>query len=248
MTVAKEQIAILSDIHGNMTAFEAVLAEIDAHGIRRIFNLGDVFGKGPNGSDAVALSRERCEATVRGNWDELVHVPREKASPPLRWWLEEMSDDDRAWLRDLPFSVDLELGGVPIRLFHASADSVGHRVHRQHSDDEFQAMFRNTDATGDGPEPDLVIYGDIHRAYVEAIEGKTLLNAGSVGNPLDEPTASYIVLTAGGIGVQHEIVRVPYDVEREIAHARVRGMPELEPYAVELRTGLYRGLQGRAGG
>lgn len=246
--MASERIAILSDVHGNMTAFEAVLADIDAREIRRVFNLGDVFGKGPNGSDTVALARERCEATIRGNWDELVNVPREQASPPLRWWLEEMSAEDRAWLRDLPFAVDLELGGAPVRIFHASAESVGHRVHRRHSDDAFHAMFRNTEATGDGPEPDLVVYGDIHSAYAEEIDGKTLLNAGSVGNPLDEPTASYIVLTANSVGTTHEIVRVPYDIEREIALARERDMPELEPYAIELRTGLYRGLQGRSRG
>lgn len=238
-----ERIAIVSDVHGNMTAFEAVLSDIDTRGVGRVFNLGDVFGKGPSGSGAVALSRERCEATVRGNWDELVQVPRKKASPPLRWWLDEMSADDRAWLRHLPFSLDLTLGGVPVRLFHASADSVGHRVHRRHSDDEFRAMFRNTAATGDGPEPDLVVYGDIHSAYAKAIDGKALLNAGSVGNPLDQPTAAYVILSADAPGVAHEIVRVPYDIEREIALARDLGMPELEPYAIELRTGLYRGLQ-----
>lgn len=243
-----DRIAVISDVHGNLTAFEAVLADIDARGIRRVFNLGDVFGKGPNGAEAVARSRARCEATVRGNWDELVNLPLEQASPPLRWWLEEMDADDRAWLRDLPFSVDLELGGTLVRLFHASADSVGHRVHRRHSDDAFHAMFRNTDATGDGPVPDVVVYGDIHSAYAQEMAGKTLLNAGSVGNPLDEPTASYVILTAGNNGVTHEIVRVPYDIEREITIARERGMPELEPYAIELRTGLYRGLQGRAHG
>ncbi len=185
---------------------------------------------------------------MRGNWDELVNVPLEQASPPLRWWLEEMSAEDRAWLRGLPFAVDLELDGVPVRLFHASADSVGHRVHRRHSDDDFHGMFRNTGATGNGPEPDLVVYGDIHSAYAKAIDGKTLLNAGSVGNPLDEPTASYVDLSADGARIRHEIVRVPYDIEREIALARDRGMPELEPYAVELRTGLYRGLQERTRG
>lgn len=246
--MGSDRIAIISDVHGNMTAFEAALADIDARGIRRIFNLGDVFGKGPRGADAVACSRERCEATVRGNWDELVNIPRRRAAPALRWWLDELSPDDHGWLRDLPFSIDLVLGDTPVRLFHASADSVGHRVYRRHSDEEFDAMFRNTDATGDGPEPDLVVYGDIHSAYQRTFRGKTLLNAGSVGNPLDEPTASYMILSGDGANVAHEIVRVPYDIEREIALARERGMPELEPYAIELRTGVYRGLQGRPRG
>src|SRR5690606_5802730 len=243
-----EHIAIISDVHGNMTAYEAVLADINARGIERIFNLGDVFGKGPNGSAVVATTRERCEATVLGNWDVLARKPREEAWPPLSWWLDEMSGDDLDWVRSLPFSLDLELGGSRIRLFHASSDSVFHRVFPDPDAEEFRAMFANTEATGDGPEPDVVVYGDIHWAYIKEADGKTLVNAGSVGNPLDEPTAAYAVLSSGAAedGVQVEIVRVPYDIEREIGIAAEMGMPELEAYAVELRTSVYRGIQARS--
>lgn len=241
-----DRIAVVSDVHGNMTAYEAVLHDIDRRGIGRVFNLGDLFGKGPNGSAAIAVTRERCEATVRGNWDMLVDFPRDRAAAPLRWWLDEMSYADHSWLRDLPFSVDLDLGGIAVRLFHASSDSVSHRVFPDHPDDEFRSMFANTAATGDGPEPAVVVYGDIHYAYARTVGSRTLINAGSVGNPLDEPTASYVVLSANRSVVTPDIVRVPYDIEREIALAAGRGMPELEPYVVELRTGLYRGLQGRS--
>lgn len=238
-----ERIAIVSDVHGNVTAFDAVLDDIDRRGIRRIFNLGDLFGKGPNGSAAIAATRKRCEETVRGNWDVLVDFQRERAAGPLRWWLDEMSREDHYWLRALPFFVDLELGGIAVRLFHASSDSVSHRVFPEHPDEEFRSMFANTEATGHGPEPQVVVYGDIHHAYVKTVGRRTLVNAGSVGNPLDEPTASYAILAASGAGISREIVRVPYDIEREIAFAAARGMPELEPYAVELRTSVYRGRQ-----
>jgi putative phosphoesterase len=236
-----EQIAIISDIHGNMTAFDAVLADIDARGIDRIFNLGDLFGKGPSGSAAIATTRERCEATVRGNWDALVAAEIPDPSPALRWWLNEMSDDDHRWIASLPYAFDLTFGGVPVRLFHASSDSEFHRVHRRHTDEDFRSMFVNTAATGDGPIPDVVIYGDIHSAYIEQSAGKTLINAGSVGNPLDQPNATYVVLTASD-SIETEIVRVPYDIEGEVAIAADLGMPELEAYAIELRTSLYRGF------
>ena len=241
--MGSDRIAIISDVHGNMTAFDTVLDDIDRRGIRRIFNLGDLFGKGPNGSAAIAVTRERCEATVIGNWDAFIDYPRDRAKAPLRWWLDEMSPDDHDWLRNLPFSVDLELGGTPVRLFHASSDSVFHRVFPTHPDDEFRSMFANTEATGDGPEPQVVVYGDIHHAYAKTVEHRTLLNAGSVGNPLDAPTASYVILSVEESGVSHEIVRVPYDIEREIALAAALDMPELEPYAIELRTSVYRGRQ-----
>jgi protein phosphatase len=242
-----ERIAVVSDVHGNMTAYDAVLADIDARGIRRVFNLGDVVGKGPRGAAAIARTRERCEATVRGNWDEIVERDDLDLYPPMKWWHEELAEDDWAWLRNLPFSVDVELSGRVVRMFHASADSVGHRVRRRHTDEELDGMFANTPATGDGAPPQVVIYGDIHDAYARGRDGKILLNAGSVGNPLDEPTAAYIILegVAGGTVADHfryEIVRVPYDIEAEIAVAEASGMLEVEAYATELRTAIYRKL------
>ena len=113
-------------------------------------------------------------------------------------------------------------------------------------------MFATTELTGDGPEPTMVGYGDIHDTYVEVFEGRTLFNVGSVGNPLDEPTAAYVVLEGepGGDAsapFSWQVVRVPYDVEAEIRVARDLGMPQLEQYAIELRTAVYRGLHAERG-
>ncbi len=76
-----DRIAVISDVHGNVTALEAVLADIEARGITRVLNLGDVVGKGPRGSEAIKLTRETCEVTVRGNWDTFI-APRRR--PALR--------------------------------------------------------------------------------------------------------------------------------------------------------------------
>lgn len=242
-----DRLAVVSDVHGNVTAFEAVLRDIDARGITTVLNLGDVAGKGPRGSRAVAMSRERCAVTVRGNWDDFLPRPDPDRDPEFVWWHEELTDEDREWLVALPLSHDLELSGRRVRLFHASAQSVYTRVRFRHTEEEFAGMFAATELTGDGPEPTVVGYGDVHDAYIETFRGRTLFNTGSVGNPLDEPTASYVVLEGvpGGtaqdpFGIQ--VVRVPYDVEAEIEVARSLGMPALEPYAIELRTAVYRGL------
>ncbi|HET7397463.1 MAG TPA: metallophosphoesterase family protein [Intrasporangium sp.] len=247
------QLAIVSDVHGNVTAFEAVLADIDARGIERIVNLGDVVGKGPRGSEAVKLSRQRCAVTVRGNWDSFISDEAIELGPDTQWTREELTSDDLEWLAGLPGSLDLRVSGRHVRLFHASQVSEFHRVRRQHTSEEFRAMFTNTDFTGHGPCPTVVGYGDIHRTYLETNEGLTLFNAGSVGNHLDAPTASYAVLTGeldgsapGPFGI--EFVRVPYDIEAEVAAARDLGLPDVELYAVELREGVYRGDQRRRGG
>ncbi|NJC23784.1 protein phosphatase [Arthrobacter pigmenti] len=242
-----ERIALISDLHGNVTAFEAVLKDIDARGISTIHNLGDVAGKGPRGSECIRLTRERCAVTVRGNWDDfLPNVENTQGGEAMWWWRNELTPSDRQWLADLPYAHDFNLSGRWIRLFHASAESVYTRVHFHHSQDDFDQMFSNTELTGYAHDPSVVCYGDIHDSYLEVNNGRTLINAGSVGNALDEPMASYVILegTPDGeasdpFGIQ--FVRVPYDIEAEIAAAEKLRMPELAAYATELRTGIYRG-------
>ncbi len=242
-----DRIAIVSDVHGNLTAYEAVLADIDARGITQILNLGDYVGKGPRGADCVELSRDRCEVNIRGNWDDFIPRDVEALSESARWWRDELKPEQLPWLAALPLSHDLLISGRQVRLFHASAADVHTRVRYSHTDAEFDGMFANTELTGDGPLPTVVGYGDIHDAYLEVRDGLTLFNAGSVGNALDEPTASYVILD-GVVGSPEpapfgiQFTRVHYDIEAEIAVATERGMPELEEYAVELREGIYRGV------
>ena len=231
-----------------MTALEAVLADVAHRGIERIINLGDIAGKGPRGEEAVRRCREVCEAHVRGNWDDFLGLIPDDGPEEMLWWRDELSAESLAWLSDVPLSHDLVLSGRRIRLFHASAESPHVRVHFHHTPEQFAAMFESTDMTGDGPTPDVVGYADIHDAYIESDEGRTLFNVGSVGNPLDEPTPSYVILEGAEdvaepapFGIQ--FVRVPYDIEAEIAVAGQLRMPTRDVWAVELRTAVYRGRQ-----
>jgi protein phosphatase len=243
-----DRIALISDVHGNVTALTAVLDDIRSRGIATILNLGDVAGKGPRGSECVRLTREHCAVTIRGNWDDFMPKPPDRdrpRHPAVEWWREELTGEDRDWLLSLPLSHDLLVSGRRVRLVHASAESVYVRVFPRHTDAEFDGMFAATDLTGPGSAPDVVCYGDIHYAYMRHREGRTLVNAGSVGNSLDEPTACYVILE-GAVGSTPpapfgvQFVRVPYDVEAEIAAATALGMPELDQYAAELRTAVYQ--------
>lgn len=232
------RIAIISDTHGNLTAFETVLADIDARGIDRILHLGDYAGKGPRGSACCALARERCAVTLRGNWDVLL-TTSELHSEAAEWWRDELTPVDRAWLPNLPFSVDLEVAGTPVRCFHASSESEFHRIWPTMSDREWDAQFSNTPATGQGPVPTVVIYADIHHAYAQTRRERTILNTGSVGNPMDEPTASYIVLSDDAGALTWDIVRLPYDIEGELLVAEALHMPDVAMWQQELRTAVY---------
>ncbi|SDD65954.1 metallophosphoesterase family protein [Auraticoccus monumenti] len=242
--MSAEQIGVVSDVHGNLTAYRAVLDDLERRGVTRVLNLGDVAGKGPRGSACVALTRERCEVTVRGNWDVFLSRPAEERWESSSWWSEELTGEDRAWLAALPNSHDLVLSGRRVRLFHASATSEFHRVHARHTAEQFAGMFVSNDFTGPGPDPTVVGYGDVHDAFVEVVGDRTLFNAGSVGNALDEPSAAYVLLTgvpdADDGPFDLEVVRLDYDVEAEIAGTRSTGMPETDAYAIELRTAIYR--------
>ena len=248
MAQALERIALISDVHGNLTALEAVLADIDARGIARIFNLGDYVGKGPRGREVVDLCRERCEVNILGNWDDFLPNPaREYDSPALQWWLDELGAGQGEWLRGLPFCHDFAMSGRRIRLMHASSETVHRRVRYVHDGQEFLGQFANTRATGNGPVPDVVGYADSHDPFYETqLERRTLFNTGSVGNCMGDPTPLYVILegvmdTADPAPFAISFVRVPYDVEAELAHAREVGMPEYDGYEAELRHGIYRG-------
>lgn len=241
-----DRIAIISDPHGNMQGLEAVLADISARGIARVFCLGDLAGKGPDGAAVIDRCREVCEVTVQGNWDAM--VAWEGDLPQNLWHRAQIGPARCEYLRGLPGSFDFLLSGHRVRLFHASSTGIYHRVRMLGPPDEHNRMFENTPFTGDGPLPDIVGYGDLHVAFSMSFAGKTLFNTGSVGNPLDLPTASYTVL-AGAYGSDSPadwhitLHRVRYDIEAAINAGYASGMPDADAYADELRTARYRGLK-----
>lgn len=239
-----DRIALISDLHGNMQAFQAVLADIRARGITRIFNLGDLAGKGPDGAAAIDLSREVCEVTVQGNWDAMVAFDGDM--PQNLWHREQIGPERCDYLAGLPGTFDFLLSGKPVRLFHASSQGIYHRVYPADPPETRLAMFDNTGFTGGGSPPAIVVYGDLHVAFSLSFAGRTLLNPGSVGNPLDLPMASYAILE-GTYGSPDpapwtaSLLRVPYDIEAAVAAGHASGMPDAGHYANELRTAKYRG-------
>lgn len=238
------RIAVVSDMHGNLTALEAVLAHAASAGADEVWCGGDLVGKGPRGRAVVELARASCDVVVRGNWDDVVACPDDAPWRAPEWYREELGPDALAWLGGLPLHHDAVLAGRRVRLFHASPESVHRREHAGADDARFDAMFRATAATGPVGDADVVVYGDLHDHWLDIRRGRWLLNAGSAGNALDgDPTAGYVLLVGddgvpGGLSVRFE--RVPYDVDREIAVATALDIPFLEHWVAELRTGRYQ--------
>jgi protein phosphatase len=223
-----------------------VLKDIRERSIKRVFCLGDLVGKGPHPEKVVDICRETCEMVIMGNWDYFMSDDNDY--PALRWHRQRLGKENMDYLRDLPGTVDFLCSGKKVRLFHASQIGVAHRVHMFDSEEKHLAMFTSTDFTGDDFEPDTVGYADIHQVYLKNYRGKLLFNVGSVGNPLDEPLASYAIMEGRYGDKDHgpfsiNLIRLPYDIELAIKQARDKAMPELEEYENELRTARYRGIK-----
>lgn len=245
-----ERIAVISDVHGNIPALDAVMQDIRRRGITRILCLGDLVGKGPHSEVAVDRIRDACEAVVQGNWDEFIGKTTENET--IVWHQKRLGEERIQYLASLPFSLDFFLSGKLVRLFHASPRSLYERIRQGDPLEKRTSLFENTELTERKPgeqQPDIVGYGDIHAAYVQSFFGKTLFNAGSVGNPLEITQASYAILegefgsqTPGVVSIQ--LVRVPYDISLALRLAEEESMPELPEYRQELTTARYRGLKG----
>ncbi len=249
-----ERIALISDIHGNIPALDAVLDDILRRGIKRIFCLGDLVGKGPESAAAVDICKEVCEKLIIGNWDAML-ADEGGPLPPgppdileiLGWHRRQVGADRLHYLGRLPGTIDFVMSGRKVRLFHASQRGIRYRVYHKDPLEKHLAMFENTGFTGFRTTPDVVGYADIHFAFQATYGDKTLFNIGSVGNPLDKPQASYAVVQGdyerqNSAPFSIEIVRLPYDIESEIRRAHDSGMPEMDLWETELRTARYRGL------
>ena len=113
-----DRIAIISDVHGNLSALNAVLDDISSKGISRIYCLGDSIIKCANPDKVVDILREKCEVLLKGNCDEIICRPGIEYG---RYWSRDIIGEERAnFLYNCPVSYEFYLSGHLIRLFHAS--------------------------------------------------------------------------------------------------------------------------------
>ncbi|WP_270170393.1 metallophosphoesterase family protein [Paenibacillus sp. SYP-B4298] len=240
-----EKLAILSDIHGNLPALEAVIADVERRGIKRIICLGDLVGKGPDSDKAVDRIRSTCQTVIRGNWDDFMPNPAD--NDIVRWHRARLGEERLDYLRSLPFALEFRMSGKLVRLFHASPRSVYERIQPWDSVEKRLSLLDPSERTPSAAICDVAGYGDIHNAYVQHLSGRMLFNTGSVGNPLDMPQASYAILegemdTEESAPFSLQLARVPYPIEQAVQDAIDADMPDLEHYVQELRTARYRGL------
>lgn len=261
-----DKIAIISDIHGNLEALKAVLEDIKRKNVDKIFCIGDIIHKGVHSSECIKLVRENCDVVVRGNCDEfftkehnLDEITSETEKTRIIWNASVLTDEDKDYLRSLPYSYEFYLSGSLVRIFHSTPYSLYEAVGLFADVNEKREMFNPTENTQSTNVADVVVYGHIHTQLVNRIYNKTLINAGSVGNALDyirndekdgkdiETTRANYVVLEGELGskeynssMSYQFVNVPYDIDKELKSDLKN--PEREAYEYELKKGRYRDM------
>ncbi len=230
------KIAVVSDVHGNLPALEAVLAEAERLGAREVWSLGDIVGYGPEPGPCISRLRRAASVHLMGNHDAAVvdltpvEVFNGNARRAVEWTRTVLGPDESAFLRGLPYE---ERRGE-ILLVHASPEEppAWHYIFSvSGAERSFRFFGEQVCLLGHTHVPFIVSDGD--GGGVHIIEGgraelrpdrRYLVNAGSVGQPRDgDPRASFAVLDrdAGTL----EIHRVAYAVERTQALMRAAGLP-----------------------
>jgi predicted phosphodiesterase len=224
------RIAIVSDIHGNRTAFEAVLADLRQTSPDLVLHGGDLADAGASPVEIVDRIRDLGWQGVVGNTDEMLFRPEsleefasQSSAPPSLWAaIREMSvatrealgEERLAWLRGLP---SMQIHG-PMALVHASPESPWRAPAPEASDAELVSVYSPLG------QP-IAIYGHIHRPYIRSIAGMIVANTGSVGLPYDgDRRAAYLLLDDSKPAIR----RVKYDVDREIKALAGCGLPHAD--------------------
>ena len=246
------RIALISDIHGNLPALDAVLSDIEGRQADATYHLGDLVGYAPWGNEVVDRIREKGISGVAGNYDSTTATgykhcgckyedPRQEELSHLsyRWTLEHTSAESKAFLGALPFRLDVRPGGHqpgPTLILVHGTPTLNTVYWTEDRPDEFSLKMAGHAGARAG---DLITFGHTHLPWHKTIEGIHFLNTGSVGRPKDgDPRAGYAIVTLDGTSLSVEQVRVGYDVARAAQGVRESGLPP--DFAGHLERGSTR--------
>jgi predicted phosphodiesterase len=236
------RIAIASDIHGNVTAFEAVLADLRQTSPDLIFHGGDLADSGSSPAEIVDRIRDLGWPGVLGNTDQMLVWPSTLADfaktssklQPLFAVIEEMAQATREalgpdrinWLSQLPMIQTLD----ELALVHASPGSPWCAAGPEMESAGLESVY--------GPlQKPLVVYAHIHRAFIRKLPAMTVANTGSVSLSYDgDPRAAYLLLK----DAKPEIRRVPYDVDAEVQALSTSGLPHADWIANILNAAMFQ--------
>ena len=243
--------ALISDVHSNLPALEAVLADIDGReDAGAVYHLGDLVGYAPWPDETVALLRDRRITGIAGNYDSTVATDYKhcgcKADSPrgeelshlsYKWTRAHVLPETKRALGELPFRMDLRtMGGHKSRpqiiLVHGTP-TLNTLYWTEDRPDSFCTKMAKAAGAREG---DLIAFGHTHKPWHREVEGIHFVNTGSVGKPKDgDWRAGYVLVEAAEEIEAVEFVRVEYDLERATEGITQSELPD--EFADQLRAG-----------
>ena len=235
---ARVRLALFSDIHGNLQALDAVLADIAAQRPDAVYCLGDLVGYGANPNEVTERLRERGYPTVMGNYDDGVGFERDecgcayreederrRGQRSLEWTTARTSPENKAYLRSLQHEIRFQDEGRRVLLVHGSPRKMNEYLFEDRPLSSFERLAAASNA-------DLIAFGHTHTPYVKDVDGVRFLNVGSVGKPKDgDWRACYAIVDDAMVTFR----RVEYDVAAAAAAIRAANLPQ--EFAVDVETG-----------
>ncbi len=234
------RIAIFSDIHANLPALEAVLADIERRQPHAVYCLGDLVGYAPYPNEVIAWIQAAAIPTIIGNYDDGTGFDRDDCGCAYReerdrqlgdrsfaWTKAHVSAVNKAFLRALRREIRFEADGKQVLLVHGSPRRINEYLFEDRPLSSFERLASSSQA-------DVIVFGHTHKPYTKRAGGALFVNVGSVGKPKDgDSRACYAVLDTDG-PVSVEFVRLSYNLASVATAIRASALPEEFATALEM--------------
>ncbi len=227
------EIALIGDLHGNLPATMALDDDLKRRGIRHIWCLGDIVGKGPRSADTFDWAFSRCEVLLQGNWDSGISF---QLFPNDAFYYRQLGEKRMQMLRDLPLEHHTTLSGRHIRLFHGRP-IMKKILYIQDDVNALSAYFE--------PDFQVIGYADAHRQGMRLVTTRGIMfNTGAVGNGMGLSMVQYAIMRGEennpSAAFDLTFVTLPYDREQAVQDTlNAVGMPNADLFIKEVKTGIY---------
>lgn len=234
-------IAIFSDVHGNLPALQTVLEDIEKRKADQVYCLGDLVDFAPWTNEVIETIRDLQIPCLLGNHDERIAfnhavVPLTKHSEKetlarmaaINFTKNNIKDDCKTYLAGLPtqLKITFKLKGKPfsILLVHGSTRSNEEYIYEDHDLKDICGML-------DQEQADIIVMGHTHESYIRTVSAEVdhqmVINCGSVGRSKEgKPLACYLLIAINEDGVQAELVKLTYPLEKVVKAIQESGIPD----------------------
>jgi putative phosphoesterase len=235
------KIAALSDIHGNATALNYVIKDMEKQGINKVIILGDVVMKGPSPAEVMnELKKLDILGWIKGNTDVWFEEIGENDEPKTdkekklysfySYARKKMNKEDIEFINNLPVEYSLTYNGIKILCVHGTPKSIVEAIDNSVPVEEIKEAIKDV-------KEDVILCGHSHCSFIGEIDGKKIFNAGSIGNPFDNDNrASYGILDFSNENVELINRRVSYPINELLVIAAKNNFPYLDEYKLIMES------------